>query len=137
MALKGSFASKPRNCPLFCSVDDIIVGRKMRISTNTKGSSGTWSINLLTLGDTLMDAAMERRVTVATGWASTRIAVLDSEERYEDSYAITQEFREWIVCMGEDQTMLDASTQAVPRNPTKRNRILGGGETAYDQPTES
>ena len=41
-----------------------------------------------------MDAAMERRVSVATGWASTRIAVLDSEDRYEDSYAVTQEFRE-------------------------------------------
>ena len=37
-----------------------------------------------------MDAAMERRIVVATGWASTRIAVLDKEERYEDSYAITE-----------------------------------------------
>ena len=53
-------------------------------------------------GDFTMDASMERRVSVATGWASTRIAVLDSEERYEDSYAITQEFREWITCMGEN-----------------------------------
>ena len=43
---------------------------------------------------------MERRVTVATGWASTRIAVLDKDERYEDSYAITQEFQEWITCIG-------------------------------------
>ena len=37
-----------------------------------------------------MDAARERRVSVATCWASTRIAVLDSTERYEDSYAISQ-----------------------------------------------
>ena len=80
-----------------------------------------------------MDAAMERRVSVATGWASTRIAVLDSEERYEDSYAITQEFREWIVCMGEDQSMLEETIQAVPRNPTKRNRMTGGGRAAFDQ----
>ena len=49
-----------------------------------------------------MDAAMERRVSVATGWASTRIAVLDKEELYEESYAITQEFREWITCIGEN-----------------------------------
>ena len=65
-------------------------------------------------GGKTMDAAMERRVTVATGWASTRIAVLDSEERYEDSYAIAQEFQEWITCIGENQDMLEASIQAVP-----------------------
>ena len=70
-----------------------------------------------------MDAAMERRVSVATGWASTRIAVLDSEERYEDSYAITEEFREWITCMGENQSMLEANVLAVPRNPSKRGSM--------------
>ena len=73
-----------------------------------------------------MDAAMERRVSVATGWASTRIAVLDSEERYEDSYAVTQEFREWITCMGEDQSLLDDNTLVVPRNPSKRYRLVDG-----------
>ena len=73
-----------------------------------------------------MDAAMERRVSVATGWASTRIAVLDSEERYEDSYAVTQEFREWITCMGEDQSLLDENTLVVPRNPRKRYRLVDG-----------
>ena len=67
-----------------------------------------------------MDAAMERRVVVAIGWASTRIAVLDKEERYEDSYAITQEFCEWITCMGENQEMLEANVLSVPRNPSKR-----------------
>ena len=56
-----------------------------------------------------MDAAMERRIVVATGWASTRIAVLDKEERYEDSYAITQEFCEWITCIGENVEMLEAN----------------------------
>ena len=77
-------------------------------------------------GDVTMDAAMERRVSVATGWASTRIAVLDSEERYEDSYAVTQEFREWITCMGEDQSLLDDNTLVVPRNPSKRYRLVDG-----------
>ena len=77
-------------------------------------------------GDFTMDAAMERRVSVATGWASTRIAVLDSEERYEDSYAITQEFREWITCMGEDQSLLEDNTLVVPRNPSKRHRLVDG-----------
>ena len=70
-----------------------------------------------------MDAAMERRVCVATGWASTRIAVLDKEERYEDSYAVTEEFREWITCMGENDAMLEDSVLTVPRNPSKRGSM--------------
>ena len=70
-----------------------------------------------------MDAAMERRVCVATGWASTRIAVLDKEQRYEDSYAVTEEFREWITCMGENEVMLEASVLAAPRNPSKSGRM--------------
>ena len=69
-----------------------------------------------------MDAAMERRVSVATGWASTRIAFLDKEELYEESYAVTQEFREWITCMGENNEMLQASVMSVPSNPCKRRR---------------
>ena len=70
-----------------------------------------------------MDAAMERRVSVATGWASTRIAVLDKEERYEDSYAVTEEFREWITCMGENDAMLQDNVLTVPRNPSKRGSM--------------
>ena len=70
-----------------------------------------------------MDAAIERRVSVATGWASTRIAVLDKEERYEDSYAVTEEFREWITCMGENDAMLEDNVLTVPRNPSKRGSM--------------
>ncbi len=70
-----------------------------------------------------MDAAMERRVSVATCWASTRMAVLDSAERYEDSYAITQEFQEWITCLGEDDERLQASVLMAPRSPSKRHRF--------------
>ena len=82
----------------------------------------------------IMDAAMERRVTVATGWASTRISMLDKDERYEDSYAITQEFREWITCIGEDDTMLEANVLAVPRNPSKRRSERDS--TSSDNPIE-
>lgn len=85
-------------------------------------------------GDHSMDAAMERRVNVATGWASTRIAVLDSDDRYEDSYALTQEFREWITCLGESEEMLEASIQTVPRNPGKTHRQYGMSED--DQPAQ-
>ena len=74
--------------------------------------------------DRSMDAAMERRVTVATGWASTRIAVLDKDERYEDSYAITQEFQEWITSIGEDVSILEANVMPVPRNPGEHRRLF-------------
>ena len=60
-----------------------------------------------------MDAAIERRVNVATCWARTRIAVLDSTERYEDSYALTQEFREWITCIGESPELFAESVMSV------------------------
>ena len=70
-----------------------------------------------------MDAAIERRVIVATSWVSTRIAVLDKEERYEDSYALTQAFCEWITCIGEDDAMLEANVMTVPRQPRKRHHI--------------
>lgn len=81
------------------------------------------SANLIDIEETAMDAAIERRIVVATGWASTRIAVLDKEERYEDSYAITQEFCEWITCIGENVEMLEANVLAAPRNPSKRRPI--------------
>lgn len=67
-----------------------------------------------------MDAAIERRINVATCWASTRIAVLDSTERYEDSYAITQEFCEWITCLGQSEELLEQSLLMVPKSPSKR-----------------
>ena len=75
---------------------------------------------------------MERRVSVATGWASTRIAVLDSEDRYEDSYAVTQEFREWITCLGETTR---CSRKHAVRNPDKRYRLLG--QNSSDNPLKS
>jgi hypothetical protein len=67
----------------------------------------------------VMDAAMERRVNVATNWATTRIAYLDKDERYEDSYAITQEFREWITCIGENVSMLNNTILTPPTDSKK------------------
>ena len=43
-----------------------------------------------------MEASIKRRISIATSWASSRVVLLDSVERYEDSYAINQEFCEWI-----------------------------------------
>ncbi|QEY32006.1 hypothetical protein EVJ50_06890 [Synechococcus sp. RSCCF101] len=68
-----------------------------------------------------MDASRERRVFVATCWASTRIAVMDAAQRYEDSFAITQEFREWTLCLGQDPDGLEASLLMVPSLKTGRS----------------
>ncbi len=67
-----------------------------------------------------MDAALERRVSVATCWATTRITALDSSERYEDSYALTQEFREWITCIGESPELFADSVMSVGQFPNMR-----------------
>ena len=61
-----------------------------------------------------MHASLKRRITVANTWATTRVAMLDSLERYEDSYAITEEFREWITCIGENPDHLEESVLKVP-----------------------
>lgn len=81
-----------------------------------------------------MNAAFERRVSVATCWAKARVAVLDNAEKYEDSYAITQEFREWITCMGENSAMLDSSVLGVPR--FKDDQLLLEGKDGNDEPVE-
>ena len=39
-----------------------------------------------------------------------RIAVLDQEQRYEESYALTQEFRDWLL----DPRIQPSSRQARP-----------------------
>ena len=95
----------------------------MRTCANGYPQRDPWSANLIINEERAMDAAMERRIVVATGWASTRIAVLDKEERYEDSYAISQEFCEWITTIGENMEMLEANVLAAPRNPSKRRPI--------------
>ena len=63
-----------------------------------------------------MKSSINKRIGVATYWASTRISVLDGFERFEDSYAIAEEFREWITCIGEDQEQLETSVLTVPTN---------------------
>jgi hypothetical protein len=81
------------------------------------------STNLALIGGIVMDAAMERRINVATNWASTRIAYLDKAERYEDSYAITQEFRECITCIGENVSLLDDTILITPNSSKKSEDI--------------
>ncbi len=68
-----------------------------------------------------MDAPLKRRLSVSCCWATTRIALLDKLEKYEDSYAITQEFREWITCNSDHPEHLEASVLKVPR--FKNNKL--------------
>tara|TARA_B100000073_G_C23448807_1_gene458510 strand:+ start:72 stop:299 length:228 start_codon:yes stop_codon:yes gene_type:complete len=68
-----------------------------------------------------MENFSKRRVDVATCWASNRISVLDTLQHYEESYAVAQEFREWIVNIGEDDTEL---AQHVMNLPKDLNNIL-------------
>ena len=58
----------------------------------------------------------KRRIDIATSWASNRITVMDKLEKYEDSYAIAEEFREWIVNIGQDNLNLSKYVMNFPKN---------------------
>ena len=58
----------------------------------------------------------KRRIDIATSWASNRIAVMDKLEKYEDSFAIAEEFREWIVNIGQDNLNLSKYVMNFPKN---------------------
>ena len=55
-----------------------------------------------------------KRIDVATCWATNRISVMDTLEKYEDSYAIAEEFREWILHIGKDNENLKNSVLNFP-----------------------
>ena len=61
-----------------------------------------------------MQNFLRRRIDVATCWATNRISVMDTLEKYEDSYAISEEFREWILHIGEDNENLKNSVLNFP-----------------------
>ncbi len=60
--------------------------------------------------------AMRRRLEVAVCWALARRAALDSRELYEDSFALSEEFREWLLCLEDHPDILRANVLAVPRD---------------------
>ena len=57
---------------------------------------------------------LKKRIDVATCWATNRISVMDTLEKYEDSYAIAEEFREWILNVGENNETLKKSVLNFP-----------------------
>ena len=68
--------------------------------------------------DNPMDAGVHRRLTVAVCWALARRAALDSRELYEDSFALSEEFREWLVSLEDHPDVLQANVLMVPRHLT-------------------
>ena len=63
-----------------------------------------------------MENFPRRRIDIATCWASNRITVMDNLEKYEESFAIAEEFREWIVNMGQDSQDLKNYVMSFPKN---------------------
>ena len=47
-------------------------------------------------------------------WAAQRVTYLDKLQRYEDSYAVSQEFCEWITSVNVYPEGLKAATLKVP-----------------------
>lgn len=62
-----------------------------------------------------LDPVVHRRLTVAVCWALARRSALDSRELYEDSYALNEEFREWLLMLDEHPDLLSANVLMVPR----------------------
>lgn len=61
-----------------------------------------------------MKSSIQRRLTVAINWSAARIACLDARESYEESYALTEEFREWILCIEEHPSLMAEHVLMVP-----------------------
>ena len=65
-----------------------------------------------------MDASVHRRLTVAVCWALSRRSALDTLELYEESFALNEEFREWLVALEEHPDVLKSTMLMVPNNLT-------------------
>ncbi len=78
-----------------------------------------------------MDTPLNRRLTVAVSWALARRATLDALEHYEESYALTEEFREWLLCLDEHPELMADSVLMVPRDLGRRGGA-GGLDSGSD-----
>jgi hypothetical protein len=72
--------------------------------------------------DAPLSASVHRRLTVAVCWALARGAALDSQELYEESYALNEEFREWLLCLEDHPDLLRANVLLVPRDLLRERR---------------
>lgn len=80
-----------------------------------------------------MDALVHRRLTVATCWAVARVASLDALQGYEESFSLTEEFREWILCLDQHPELLEDSILMVPSSSALNQWLL----TARPRPGDS
>jgi hypothetical protein len=78
-----------------------------------------------------MHGSIQRRLIVAINWSAARIASLDDRERYEDSYALTEEFREWILCVDEHPELMTEHVLMAP-DCRKLLRDRSAGDSAKD-----
>ena len=62
----------------------------------------------------VMDAHVKRRLTVATCWAMARASALDTLQCFEESFGLTEEFREWILCLDQHPELLEDSVMLLP-----------------------
>ena len=83
---------------------------------NTKA---LFCVYLYTTFQVSMDNFIRKRIDIATCWATNRISAMDTLERYEDSYAIAEEFREWILHIGEKNENLKDSVLNFPKELKK------------------
>ena len=66
---------------------------------------------------------MDSNQLIPIAWAAQRVVYLDSLKRYEDSYAVSQEFCEWTTCFNFYPEGLKAATLNVPEfNKENRTR---------------
>ena len=64
---------------------------------------------------------MENSQLLTIAWASLRVTYLDKLRKYEDSYAVSQEFCEWTTLFNIRPEELKAATLKVP-DFNKENR---------------
>ena len=72
--------------------------------------------------DNPLDAAVHRRLTVAVCWALSRRAALDSKELFEESFALNEEFREWLLCLEDHPQELRSNVLMVPQDLERLGR---------------
>jgi hypothetical protein len=68
-----------------------------------------------------MDASVHRRLTVAVCWALARRSALDTLELYEESFALNEEFREWLIALDGHPDVLKSSMLMVPNDLTLKH----------------
>ncbi len=69
----------------------------------------------------MSNASLHRQLTDLVQWATARIAELDRDERFEESYALTEEFRDWILCLEQHPEL--AHPLLVPAGTGWKRRI--------------